>query len=366
MGTINVRIHWPVRVAAGAAAVAVGLAAFSFVRINSPQPPVLVHQSSFDLGPHEFGATAIGRVVLANEGSGELVVGPFKTSCSCAGVEVERDGQFHRIEELRIPARSRTEVLVRIAVGAKPGSYQQVQVVFASNDPARPEGDFEVLISQILGGVHSVPAAAIFGDSEQGASNVRDVFIYGNGAKSRKIESIRVSHPERFKVELVPPQSGVHEPQTHESAGQMIAVARVRPKAGWIGPLDGYFEVTVAGETRPPDRVDVIGQILGPYTCTPDTLSLPRFVAGKPSYQGELLIARRDGKPITVTADGLPNGITAKVEQDSNTAQSRVVVTCDPAVPPVDRSVRLRFQVQIGKDTPTQLEVPLVVTGRSP
>lgn len=358
---------WIGHIAGGAAVLAIGMAAFSLSSIFSPKPPVLAYQSSYDLGPQEFATTAIGRMILANEGNGELVIGPFKTSCSCAAVEVERGGTINRINELRIPPHSRSEILVRITIGGRPGSNQQVLVLFASNDPARPEGVIELSIPHIRGSVYSEPSAVVFGEIERGPANVREVFVYDNGVKSRKIESVLASHPERFEVELVPPQPGVHEPQYHESAGRMIAVAKVRPKAGYVGPLDGYFEVVVASEARSPDRVDVIGRILGPYTCTPDALSLPRFVAGKPSYQGELLIARRDGKPITVTADGLPKGVTAKVEPDANDpARARVVVSCEPLGTAANRSANLRFQIQVGKDSPAPFEVPLVVTGRSP
>jgi hypothetical protein len=361
----NDRIDWLGRILAILAAIAVGLTTFSLVRANSMQPPALHYPSTLDLGPHKFGATAIARVVLANDGRGELVVGPFKTSCSCAGVEVERDGKFQRIEQLRIPPHSRFEVVVRIAVGAKPGTSQQVAIVFASNDPKQPEGSFEVHISQVLGGVYTIPSDAIVGDIVQGSTEVRDVFIYANGAKDRRIEAVRVSHIDRFSVELVSPQAGVHEPQVHETAGNMIAVARVRPKPGYVGPIDGYFELIATGETRAPNRVDVIGQVIGPYVCTPDVLSLPRFVGGKAEYTAEFHMARRDGKPITVTADGLPKEIATKIEPAPNDpARVRVVVSCEPG--DSTRNIRLRFQARAGEDEPEGVEVPLLVTGRSP
>lgn len=365
MGTRTVVIDWPGRVVAGVAVVAVAVAAFLFARTSPPLPPALIHQPSAELDPQEFGATAMAWLVLSNDGGGELVVGPFRTSCSCAGVEVERDGKFHRIDELRIPARSQAEVVVRIGVGAKPGMSQQVHVTFASNDPTRPESTFDVHIPRVLGGVYATPSAAIFGDAALGSADAQTVYVYDNGVKSRRIGSVRLSHPERFEVELVSPQPGVHEPQVHETAGQMIAVARIRPKPGWVGPLDGYFELAVAGETRLPDRVDVIGRILVPIACMPNVLSLPRFIAGKEEYRGEFEIAHRDGKPISsVTADEAQKEITTTVVPDpTDPTRVKVVVSCDPTGPGPARTVRLRFRVQAGKDAPTFVEVPLLLTG---
>ncbi len=281
----RIRSDWLVRLVGAVAVVTVGVGAFSLTRLASPGPPEMVYQNAISLGPQEFGTSALGRVRLTNTGAGELVVGSFRTSCSCAGIEVERNGQFEKIGELRIPPHSQSVIFVRITVGALPGLSQNVAVMFQTNDPKQPIGTVDLEIPQILGGVFAMPISAVFDHERNDSETVRELFIYDNGFPSRTIERVRVSHPERFEVELVPPKSGLHEPQTHETAGHMIAVARVRPKAGYVGPLDGYFELFVAGEERPPDRFEVIGRIEGPYARTPEALTLPRMVAGQPDYR---------------------------------------------------------------------------------
>jgi hypothetical protein len=360
-------IDWFGRAVATVAAVAVGVAAFLIAQPTPvPLPPVMSHAPYVRLDPQEFGSMAIARLVLSNNGGSDLVVDRFQTSCSCAGVEIERDGKLQRISDLRVPARSQAEVVVRIGVGARPGTSQPVQVTFASNDPAHPVSTFDVQIPRVLGGVYAVPAAAIFGDVAQRSADAQTVYIYDNGVKSRRIGNIGISHPERFEVELLTPQPGTHEPQVHETAGQMIAVAKIRPKPGWVGPLDGYFELSVLGEARPPDRVDVIGQVIGPFECRPDVLSLPRFVAGKPEYRCEFQITRRDGKQIaSVTPDELPKEVTVIITPDpTDPTRVKVLVSCDPTGPGPSRTVRLRFRAQAGQDGAALIEVPLLVTGK--
>lgn len=359
------RADWTGRVLVCLAAVAVAVAAFLIARTT--HPPVMNHQSAIELGPHEFGATAVARLVLSNSGSGELIVSRFQTSCSCAGVEVEHDGKFQRVDQLRIPARSQAEVVVRIGVGAKPGTSQQVHVTFTSNDPARPESAFDVSIPRVLGGVYPVPAAAIFGDIPQGSTETRAVYIYDNGVKSRRIGGVQVSHPERFEVELKPPLAGVHEPQVHDTAGNLIAVAMVRPKPGWTGPLDGHFELIVDGENRSADRVDVIGHILGPYTCVPDVLLLPRFAHGKEEYRGEFHVIRRDGKALAsvVAVDAIKDVKTTIVPDPTDSARVKVVISCDAVAQGSVKTVQVRLRVQAGDEAATTIEVPVTVSGKS-
>jgi hypothetical protein len=364
MGSQPGSTDWINRVLVCVAAVAIAVLAFVFVRNTHNEPPELKHPPFLELAPEDFGATAVARLVVSNDGGSELVVGPFQTSCSCAGVELEEGGKFRRIDQLRIPARTQAELVVRIGVGVKPGTSQRVHIAFASNDPARPESSFVVTIPRVLGGVYTVSAAAIFGEVNQGAGDVQTVLIYDNGVQSRQIGGVQISHPERFELELVAPKPGIDEPQVHETAGRMIAVAKIRPKPGWVGPLDGYFELAVSGENRSPDRVDVIGQVSGSLECRPDALLLPRFVVGKEEYQGELLISRRDGKAIsTVTFDEPPEGVKATVVLDpSDALQAKIVVSCDGTALITTKTVRLRFHVQAGQELPISIDLPLTIT----
>jgi len=276
-------------------------------------PPILVVPKALDLGPREFGTTAIGRFVIENPGQTPLQVGPFKTSCSCAGVEVEHDGAFQRVVTHSIPPGQQTAFAIRIAVGARPGSSQRVSVYFPTNDPQSPEGVIEASISRVMGGVYAEPSAAIFGDLKARSTALQSIRLYDNGVKSRTIRDVRSSHPERFEVALVPLINGVHEPREHESAGRLIAVAEVRPRSGWIGRFDGTIEVVVADESRAADRIDVIGEVLSESTIMPSAVMLPRIVGGAAVHWSEVVIASRDGLPVRATVETTPSGFDARM-----------------------------------------------------
>jgi hypothetical protein len=356
----------------GALSSAVALVTVAVLRYHTPPPaghPVLKCPAVLNLGEREFGEVAVGRFQVTNRGAGELLLDRFRTSCSCAGVEVEQDGEFRRVESVRLGSREQKELAVRIAVGARPGTHQLVIVGFATNDPARPEAVVEVFIPRVKGGAYPQPTAVMFGEIPVGSEPRQVVRLYDNGVASRRVGRVRSSQPDRFEVRLLEP-TGLEAEETHETAGRLMALLEVTPCTEHPGRLDGTVEVELAGEKRPADSIPVLGEVVLPVVCRPSCLVLPRTVSGRQEFTGQVAIASRDGRAVAVAIEESPSGLSAAVRPDpADPACTLLDVTCTPETrdgSKETREVRVRLRVTPQGDAAFGLEIPVTLLGAAP
>lgn len=326
--------------------------------------PALECPSSIDLGDRDLGEIAVGRFMVKNAGRAPLKLDNFQTSCSCAGIEHEVEGQLRRVQSVELLPGERVELTARVAVGAKPGQRQLVQAFFRTNDPARPTAGLEILIPRVKGGVYAEPAAVVFGTAGVGERLTRVIDLYDNAVQGRRIAAVRSTHPERFAVRQVP-LTDVEARQVHEQGGRLIARLEVTARTERPGPLKGDIEVRLADESRRPDLISVAGAVSRGVECWPGALVLPRRVGDRFLYSGQVLVADPDGKPIRVEVEELPPGASAKVGPVAGRAdQVLLQVDCKPMAKgvvgeTVAAPVRLRVRAG-GKET--EVEVPLILT----
>ncbi len=181
--------------------------------------------------------------------------------------------------------------------------------------PAKPVGDIEVVIPRVKGGVYIQPAAAVFGEVALGKSEPITLAVFDNGIASRRVASVKSLNPDRFAAKLVPLTG---PPARHATAGTQIASVEVTPMAGVAGKLDGQVEIAVEGDggkLAAPDRVDVVGEVVGPVSCRPDCLVLPRTAGGRSVFEGEVVLSGRDGLAIRPAVGQLPEGVAVELRR---------------------------------------------------
>jgi hypothetical protein len=328
---------------------------------NWIQPPSIEYPRRIDLGDREWGELAVGRFTIANRGSGELVLDQFYTSCSCAGVELEQDGKRQRVEALRLPPGGVIELSVRVAVGGVPGDRQHVHVVFATNDPARRSGAIELSIPQVKYGVAFLPRVVLLGQVRVGTSARQLIGLYDGRQPGRRIASVRSLQPDRFEARLLP-ISHQEESRIDIRAGRMIAMLEVVGQTSKPGPLAGSIEVTLDRESRRPDYIAVLGEVVTDVACTPIALVLPRRCTGKDLHSGQLVLRHRDDKPIHVEIESLSPGLSARVQPTSGNELDRVVELDCAKVRDVSGSPSVvRLGIRAGSEK-NVLEVPIYVT----
>ena len=132
--------------------------------------------------------------------------------------------------------------------------------------------------------------------------------------------------------------------------------------------MDGYFEVILSDEQRSPDRVDIIGEVRGKIHYYPDTLVLPRQLAGKQLLTGELVFSHRDNKAIRLEAESVPEGISLTITP-SELNQCKVHVEYNPktsdnasiAMTHTTKIVQLRLKVTSYDKEISFVTIPLIL-----
>ncbi len=150
--------------------------------------PVVEFPAILDLGDRERGEVAVGRFTVANRGGGELLIDRIRTNCACSGLEREAEGEFIRVDSVRLGPDERAERVLRVSVRGRAGEAVRNQVYFRTNDPTRPEAVIETVIRNVTAGVTALPTSVIFGTVPRGESRARRwksvTGLFGRGALS--------------------------------------------------------------------------------------------------------------------------------------------------------------------------------------
>lgn len=306
-------------------------------------PPAAEFPDTLDLGPRRHGQTVSHSFRVANRGGAPLDLSRFRTSCSCAGVEVEHDGRWKAINTARLAAGEFVELRVRIAVGTTPGTPQRVLIRFDTNDPDRAQAAVEAVIPVVTADTLADPAAVSFGSVPQGGSASRSVTVYDCGVAGRRVGKAYCTGPGRYDVRLVPLDGEPVRPD-HPFAGRPVGRVEVVAHADRPGPLAGTLVVEMQDAADPACRVALSGEVVPAVDVTPSVVYLPRVVSGRPSHAATLRLSTRGGEDFTVTLQDVPAGLTARVVGREDEAVVVEVACSAGAVGPV-RSSPLRLGI---------------------
>ena len=325
-----------------------------------PAPPALDVPAEVDLGPQEFGTRIVGRFRVSNRGGRNLDLSRFATSCSCAGVEVEQDGQNRQVEELRVPPGGEVELSVRISVAVRPGSQQTVLVRFSSSDPERPDAAVKVVIPRITGGLSAEPAAIVFGETPLGRSATHIVRLYANGSASRQVHAARSLQPDRFTVRLLPPDpAATPGPDTD----RLVATLEVTARTDRPSRLDGAVEIELNEAT---EQIQVFGEVVPPVVARPSAVVLPRMIGGRPGYSAQVGLVSRDGADMRVTVEAVPPGLTATARPDPDNPGQWLVDIAATAEGRAARTATVRVRAELRSGEPVVFDIPVTLYPADP
>ena len=336
--------------------------------ICTDSAPVLECPATVALGEREVGKVAVARFTVANRGGGELLIDQIRTNCACSGLEREQDGQFGRIDALRLGPNEQTEVAIRVLVQGPPGEAVRNRVDFRSNDATRPRAAVDVLVSKIQGGVTILPNSVGFGVLSVGSEGRQVLEVFDAAVEPRVIDRVVSSCPEQVAVRLLPVDGT--SPQTKKAGepGVLIGRVEVMTRARAPGSLDGHVAVHLAGEDHPPTKVRYGGRVAPPVEVVPSLLVLPRATEAGPVYSGQCLCRSTDDKPLTLTAESTPEGLSVHVEAVEGIPSQWIVrIEWDPAQDEdvnrqAPRKVRLRARVG-NQDVPLEISVTCLREG---
>lgn len=158
-------------VAALCTALLAGFAFFWSPRAAGPSgTPKLECKHHYELGERVLGENVETQVELINSGTAPLIIDRIRLSCTCAGLEIIEWGQRFSARRLVIPPNSKQAALVRLQVRGRAGEDSVSSIVFASNDPEKPERTLVFHASKVFQGLTWQPYrlvhACLAGDPE--------------------------------------------------------------------------------------------------------------------------------------------------------------------------------------------------------
>jgi hypothetical protein len=316
-----------------ASIVAYSVATGQFKRLFSPAleaTPEIGYPTTLDLGNHEIGDLAIARFAIANRGESDLVIDEVRTNCSCTGLEREENGQFFRIDSLRIKPGEQAALVMRISVRGVPiGSAMRNIVEFRTNDPAKPSCRIEATVRCVSGGICTVPESFVFGTVLMGEPVRKIVEVRDTALPPRTIANVTSTDPDRVKPKLLPlenpaPQEGQANPD-----GKVIARFEVVVETDSPADVDATVHIHFPGEARKPDHVAVRGRVAAPIELSPSSIVLPRKAASGPLWHADCLCWSNNGQSLTLAVESLIPGLTVQFVNEGKGDCKTVRITWD-------------------------------------
>ncbi len=320
--------------------------------------PVLDCPATVELGEYEQGQQAVARFSVANRGGGELVIDQVRANnCACSGLEREVEGEFVRVETLRLGRGEQAELSTRIGVRGQANGPMRNLLTFRTNDPTRPKADIAVVITRVTGGVFTVPTSVVFADVPVGTGARQVVEVRDFAVRPRKIQRVSSSDPDRLIVRLLEAESpGPAEEQP--AAGALIGRLEISARTHEVGPMDGTVLIHLDDASHPPDSVPVIGRVVPLVAIAPASVVLPRASGAGPLYFAQCACRSTTGKPLALELLEAPAGLSAVViPVAGNPGLQMVRVEWKPdAAGPADTEQRVRFRARLG-DHETTLDI---------
>jgi hypothetical protein len=327
--------------------------------------PVLECPQLLELGERELGEVALGRFTLKNRGGGTLVIDQVTSSCACAGLEREQDGELVRLQSLRLDSGESADLVIRVLVQGTPGNSAENIVQFHTNDPMRSVTGIRVVIAKVNAGVTSVPTSIVFGRVAVGAEAKEVVQLFDAADPPRRIERVTSHSPDRVSTRLIQPTadevasaSGTH--------GTLIGLVEATAISHTAGPLYADVEVHLAGQNRPPTQISVSARFVGAIELRPSMIVLPRASNKGLVFVGESLCECSIGEIVEVKVDSNVDDIKITVESvEGNGGQRLIRAEWKPADQmrsrlPKNASIRCRA---ILKDDEVSFDIPVLCLG---
>lgn len=332
---------------------------------NTPRGSQIEYPEEIDLGTRELGELATARFTIANRGQAELVVNNVRTSCSCTGMERERDGEFDRVHEIRLQPGERVELAMRVSVRGVPAESRAVNTVyFSTNDPNRPECEIRTVIGRVKSGVFLTPDTIVIGTVPVGGTIRRIVEVRDDALEPRAIAKISTGGSDRITVRrlelpTLDPSSGTI-PQ-----GRVIGRFEVAVDTGRPGDIDELVTVQIPGREQTPDTLRVIGRVAESIEVTPATVILPRHSSDGSINSARCLCRTIDGRAMDLRVEESPPGIEVKVLKSGESGTSFVDIQYDPkrvgTASFITRTIRLKAMVD---QTEKALEIAVVLQSK--
>jgi hypothetical protein len=344
------------------ACIAIGIRTRFFLALWSDyilRAPRLDMPRLLDLGSQERGTVAQVSFMVANEGTSELLLDGFASSCSCQVIEQQEQDKVLRVERLRIAPRGKAELIVRVGVQGVPGSEFRNTISFQSNDPDWPDVVIPVVVRKVEGGIWATPSIAEFGRVIVGHEASMVVELRDDAPAPRGVRRVTVTGGDKnFQARFFPAAAKNNEPGDRAYLGKI----EVRLRGREAGPLSGDLEIFLSDEQRPPDRVRLVAEVVPLVEAVPPKIILPRTSTKGPLFSAECLCQTNDGTPLKLALTKGSADLSVSMSAIAGKPDRKLIhINCKQvASGPTPQVYNLHFQAHAG-DAPCLVDIPIQV-----
>ena len=274
-----------------------------------------------DLGEQERGQVVVARVPLTNTGAVDLEITGIRTSCACTGLEIEENGKFSRVTELKIRPGETRQLTARWAVNGAAGERISTSIYFTTNAPDQQEVHLQLLVPRLKGGVEVFPAAVTYGRVVVGRT-LREVVAVIDLSPTPRVPTRITTSGGRVTATIRPT-----DPAPWQGPGGGTLVGHVEVVADTSSPGEISENVTVwfgGGQPMNPVSFLVSGRVVNPVEISPGAILLPRKSDAGPLYTATCLARSADNVPFQIRVESCPPGWQATI-RDSHTAASKAI-----------------------------------------
>lgn len=291
--------------------------------------PVIDYPTYFDLGDHEKGDVVVTPFTIANRGGGELRIDEITSNCGCTGMEREENGRYVSLESIRLKAGEVAHLMMRVSVGGPLGFAAHNFVEFRTNDPQQPTGRIEVVVGRVSGGVFTTPESVVFRTVPVGCKARQLIDIWDPAATGREIKRVTSTGSDQISVRLI---RDTELPKRRETNPDRVLVGQldVTLAANHPGKINSTVLIEVAGREKRPDELPVVGTVAALFEMSPSVIVLPRSTSSGRVYSAKCFCRSISSKPVALTVDSLPAGVTAKVLSETVAGERAVEIVWDP------------------------------------
>jgi hypothetical protein len=279
---------------------ALGILVIWIGKASSRRPPQAKFPAVVDLGVQEMGSIVSCRIPFENPGHKTLIVNDISTSCSCAGFEIETEAGTRAVRSFSVRSGEVVTVSARVAVRAQGvGSRVSLDVNFRTNDPDKPNGRLQIVVTEVRGGVLAVPDRIGFGEVAIGTQAEQWVDLWDSSKTERRFTLHPAQECSPVSVELFGVDPSRKPVGTIQEGMRFVGQLLIKVDTTKEVEYSGVVALSPIGEDRKPDQVAVFVNVVRPVICTPSPLVLPVGSGPGRRYEGAIMVRAMDGRSIT-------------------------------------------------------------------
>jgi hypothetical protein len=213
-------------------------------------------------------------IPISNIGDAPLIIGQFRTSCSCVGILFkDANGKYVPHDALCIRPGEMLTGKASIVARGDSGNEMMSRIEFESNDDKSKLCSIECHIKHIMAGYICSPPSVIFDNVTIGESQEKTVAVYDSIQSNRALADWTYNGPSSVSVEYIPGNTTTGASHIDSKRYVQIGLLRIKYKGDSYNDIDGSVSLLPSKYDKT-TTLGVSGSVRKPFRVYPATITL--------------------------------------------------------------------------------------------